>query len=93
MVIGILVRIHIDNFDIIYNISISFQRNRPVPILLPEDTAKPLEYLADPKVRAASGIRENNHFLFASAGTHCYICCSNIMEIYVQKYRAFVLLE
>lgn len=44
------------------------QGNQRVPIILPKEVQRPLQYLADTDVRKKCGIKSNNQFIFANTG-------------------------
>lgn len=51
------------------NLSIFFmQTGRGVPVLIPKETNKVLEYLSDPVARQMASIRPENKYMFANTG-------------------------
>lgn len=48
--------------------NISFQGNRPVPVLIPEDLQPPLDFIANRVIRRQTGILDNNDYLFPVLG-------------------------
>lgn len=47
---------------------IIFQGGKAVPVIVPPDAIKPLEYLSDPERRREAGILASNAYLFANTG-------------------------
>ena len=44
------------------------QFHRPVPVIIPPDTRKPLKFLAARSERRTAGIKDENHYVFANSG-------------------------
>ena len=45
-----------------------FQTGRGVPVLVPQDVATALAFLANRQIRRSSGIKDDNQYLFANSG-------------------------
>lgn len=45
-----------------------FQGGRTVPVVIPKDAIKPMEYLALADVRKQAGVLASNAYLFANRG-------------------------
>ena len=54
---------HLDTYDVVYLLG---KGGKMVPILIPNDTRKPMETLLEQRITA--DIPENNHFLFPNTG-------------------------
>lgn len=48
-----------------------FQRGKRVPVLIPPDAKKALEYIVDPQVRKRAGLKPTNKYMFATRGMNC----------------------
>lgn len=51
-----------------FKISHAFQTGKDVPVVVPEDVRRILQYLADSEVRRAAGISTANPYIFANNG-------------------------
>ncbi len=45
-----------------------FQCGRGVPVIIPGEVSKAIQFLADREARAAAGVSKNNGYLFAAGG-------------------------
>ena len=52
----------------IYSYFLLFQNGKGVPVILPPDAKKPLQYLTNLEVRKKAGIQPSNPYIFASTG-------------------------
>ena len=50
--------------------ALCFQRGRPVPVLIPPDCRKPLDFLANTSQRSKAKVVEGNPYLFFNSGMH-----------------------
>ena len=50
-----------------------FQRGRPVPVLIPPDCRKPLDFLANTSQRSIAKVVEGNPYLFSKSGMQLLI--------------------
>ena len=66
-----------------------------VPVIIPPECKKPLEYISDPEVRAKAGVRQDNRFLFAnkckSYSEFCKYSKLSVIHIriFIHKYYYF----
>jgi hypothetical protein len=52
-------------------ITVRGKRNRPVPVILPADCIKPLDFLVLAENRQGAGIEHSNDYLFPTTGKYC----------------------
>lgn len=44
------------------------QHGRPVPVIVPKDANKPLEYITSSEARLAAGVQRGNNYVFPNTG-------------------------